>query len=262
MPTEKVPHEAPQSDETQGNKIRVVSRAIDVLTALSNHPDGLSLREIAHYVKLPRSTVQRIVETLEDANVVIAATTTSGYRLGPTMALFAASMRPFDLSKIARPIVMQLSKKTHENVDLSVLAHGKAVIVDQIPGSHPLKFVGTLGTSLPLHATASGKALLASLPGKELEALRPSLELNRLTRNTITTWDGLMEELRSIRTTGLALEREEYLVGFSGIAAPLVGPNGERGALGIPMPTERFQPNEKKLIKDLLSCCQPLHWKA
>ncbi|MBP1626145.1 MAG: Transcriptional regulator, IclR family [Holophagaceae bacterium] len=258
MQTAPLPPEDTKSEDSAGNKIRVVSRAIDVLTALSNHPDGLSLREIANYVKLPRSTVQRIVETLEEANLVIAASTASGYRLGPTIGLFAASMRPFDLTKIARPILMELAQRTNETINLAVLAHGKAVIVDQIPGTFPIKFIGTLGTSLPLHATASGKALLAALPEDELAHLRPHLQLDGLTRNTLVTWEDLLAELSDIRRDGIAVENEEYLVGFSGIALPLRGPNGELGSLGIPVATERFRAARESLIDILQTCSLPL----
>ncbi len=253
--------DSPEPEQKNAEKTRVLSRSYDILMALNNHPDGLSLREICLYVKLPRSTVRRILDTLEEQNIVITASSTSLYRLGPTLALFASNIRPFDITKIARPMLMQLADKTGENVNLCVVAHGMAVVVDQIIGIYPLHTVTTIGTSIALHATASGKALLATLSEKELEALRLQIKLAPLTQNTMTDWDRLLLEIETIRATGVAIDREEHQVGVNGIAIPIKSPGGENGAIGIAMPTHRFQARERELIERLLQDTQDLHWK-
>nr|WP_320134066.1 IclR family transcriptional regulator [uncultured Holophaga sp.] len=242
--------------ENESSGIRVIARAADILLALSNHPDGLSLREIAQLVRLPRSTVQRIVYSLEEANLVIAASPTSGFRLGPTLTLLAEAVRPFDIARMARPLILQLASETGETVDLSILTHGKAVVVDQISGVHPLKAVSTTGSSLPLHGTAIGKALLAALPQRELEAIKPHLQLKALTRNTNLSWDKLMPELETVRETGLAFDHEEYMIGISSVATVLRGPGGELAAVSLPVPSERFRAKEKQLVEALVNRTQ------
>jgi len=239
----------PQPSEKSGEKIRVLSRLYSILRALNDHPDGLSLREISQYVKLPLSTVWRIVSSLEDQNMVITAPTTNAYRLGPTLALFAANIRPFDIAKIARPMFMQLAGRTDESIHLCVVAHGMAVVVDQIFGIHPARTVSTIGTSLPLYATAVGKALLAAMPEKQLEALRPHMPLVGFTENTITDWGKLVAEIEKIRETGVSVDHQEHQQGISGVAIPLKGPGGEIGAIGIPLPTERFQVVGEQLVQ-------------
>ncbi|WP_005037617.1 IclR family transcriptional regulator [Holophaga foetida] len=234
----------------------MIARAADVLLALSNHPDGLSLREISQYVKLPRSTVQRIVNSLEEANLVIAASPTSGFRLGPTLTLLAEAVRPFDIARMARPLIVQLSTETGETVDLSILSHGKAVVVDQISGLHPLQAVSTIGTSLPLHGTSIGKSLLAALPEKDLDALRSQIQLKPLTKNTVVSWDQLSLELDMIRETGLAFDQEEYMIGISSVATVLRGPGGELAAVSLPVPTERYRTKEKQLVEALVTRTQ------
>ncbi|MBP1626393.1 MAG: Transcriptional regulator, IclR family [Holophagaceae bacterium] len=252
----KTTTEAPLTNESEGSGIRVIARAADILLALSNHPDGLSLREIAQFVKLPRSTVQRIINSLEESNFVIAASPTSGFRLGPTLTLLAEAVRPFDIARMARPLILQLATETGETVDMSILSHGKAVVVDQISGVHPLKAVSTIGTSLPLHGTSIGKSLLAALPEKELEGLRSHIQLKPLTKNTITNWDKLMAELKTIRETGLAYDNEEYMTGISSVATVMRGPGGELAAISLPVPTERFRAKEAELIEALMSRSQ------
>lgn len=257
---EKKPNK-PEPIEKNGEKTRVLSRALEVLMTLNNHPEGLSIREICHYVKLPRSTVRRILDTLEEENVVLTPPATSVYRLGPTLALLASNIRPFDIANIARPMVMQLASKTDESVYLCVIAHRRAVVMDLIPGIHPMHMVATMGTSLPLYATACGKAILATLTDEELAELRPQIKLVKLTRNTITDWDILMGEIRKIRETGIALDNEEYQTGVCGIAVPLKGPSGELGSMSIPMPADRFHQIGDQVIQFLFQGTQGLHWR-
>lgn len=243
-------------NENGSSGIRVIARAADVLMSLSTHPEGLSLREIAQFVKLPRSTVQRIVNSLEEANLVIAASPTSGFRLGPTITRLAEAVRPFDIARMAHPLIVQLSTETGETVDFTILSHGKAVVVDQISGIHPLQAVSAVGTSLPLYGSASGKALLAALPPKELEALRPQIQLKPMTKNTTMSWDQLNLELEMIRETGLAFDQEEYMIGITSVATALHGPGGELAAVSIPVPTDRFRAKEKQLVESLVDRSQ------
>ncbi|MBP1627754.1 MAG: transcriptional regulator, IclR family protein [Holophagaceae bacterium] len=260
MPTKFTPLKASDQRNRSGDRILVLSKANDLLMALSGHPDGLSLREISLYVKLPRSTVRRILETMEEHNWVITAPSTTTYRLGPTLAWLASNIRPFDIGKSARPILMQLAERTDESAYLCVVAHGMAVVVDLIPGSYPLHTVATMGTSLPLYATACGKALLATLSDEELGILRDQLKLQPLTKNTKTDWDLLLAEIETIRETGVAIDQEEYQPGICGIAIPLRGPSGELGTISIPMPTERFRTIGESLIQQLLQATQALRW--
>lgn len=123
--------------EAGNGGIRVIARAADILTALSKHQDGLTLNEIALQVGLPRSTVQRIVQSLDDANLVIAASPASGVRLDPALLPLAASVKQLSIAEIASPLIVQLSKDTGETVDMAVLGNGKAVVVDQMHGTFP-----------------------------------------------------------------------------------------------------------------------------
>nr|WP_320133449.1 IclR family transcriptional regulator [uncultured Holophaga sp.] len=253
--------QAPAPLEKAGDKTRLLERAYDILMALNDHPDGLSIREICHYVKLPRSTVRRILETFEDQNIVLTPPSTSVYRLGPTLARFASNIRPFDIANIARPMVMQLASKTDECVYLCVTAHRRAVVMDLITGIQPLHMVAAMGSSLPLYATACGKALLATLNDAELADLKANVPLVRLTRNTHTTWEPILSEIEEIRRTGIALDNEEFQTGICGIAIPLKGPGGELGSMSIPMPSERFHAIGDQVIRFLFEGTQALHWR-
>jgi DNA-binding IclR family transcriptional regulator len=240
------------SEDSASSGIRVIARAADILNALSKHQDGLSLGEIALQVKLPRSTVQRIVQALDDANFVIAASPTSGVRLGPALLPIAAAVKTFSIAELLRPLIVQLSKDTGETIDVAVVGNDKAVVVDQIPGSHPLLAVSALGTSLPLHSSASGKALMASLSPERLHKLKNRLRLSVVTQNSITNWNALEQELNSIRRSGVAIDIEEYVIGICAVAVTIRGPEGEIAAISIPVPKDRFQATRKHLQDTLV----------
>ncbi len=246
---------APQTgkqNDTENGGIRVIARAADILTALGKHQDGMTLGEIAQQVGLPRSTVQRIVKALDDANFLIAASPTSGVRLGPAFLALAASAKQFSIAELARPVVLQLSRDTGETVDIAILGSDKAVVVDQIHGTHPLLAVSAVGNSLPLHCSATGKAILAALPSERLAQLKKRISLHARTPNSITSWDRLERELAVVRRRGIAFDREEYFLGICAVGVAISGPGDEIAAISIPVPTERFNENEKRLTEALL----------
>jgi IclR family transcriptional regulator, acetate operon repressor len=248
-----------QQDEESGSAgIRVIARAADILRSLGKHQDGLTLGEIAQLVSLPRSTVQRIVKALEDVNLVIAASPTGGVRLGPALIALAASAKQFSIDEFVKPAILQISKDTGETVDLAIMGTDKAVVVDQIPGTHPLVAVSETGSSLPLHCSASGKVLLAMLPADRLARIKSRLTLTALTKNSSLSWDTLEREIESIRRTGIAFDREEFRAGICAVAAGVRGPGNEVAAISIPVPSDRFRATEKALTKSLLDRTQAL----
>jgi len=241
-----------------GSGIRVIARAADILKTLGQHSEGLTLREIANRVNLPRSTVQRIVKALDDANFVIAASPTSGVRLGPALTSLAGSAKQIDIVQICRPLLVKLNKDCGETVDFAVFGNDKAVVVDQLPGVHRLVAVTAIGSSLPLHASASGKALLAELAPHELAALRKRYRLVQFTTTTIRDWAELETEIDEIRRDGIAYDKEECFVGIRCVAKCVRGPNGEVGAVSIPVPRERFESTKDNLVQILRRRCSTM----
>jgi DNA-binding IclR family transcriptional regulator len=252
-------NEPDRVDDMQGaSGIRVIARAADILKALGRHPEGMSLREIADSVDLPRSTVQRIVKALDDVNFVIAASATSGVCLSPALSSLAQGASESELLRLCRPSLVKLNKDCGETVDFAVFGNDKAVVVDQLPGVHRLVAVTAIGSSLPLHASASGKALLAEHAPHEFAALRKRYRLVQFTKTTVTNWAELETELAQIRRDGIAYDREECFVGIRCVAKSLRGPNGEVGAISIPVPKERFESTKDELAQILLRRCGTL----
>src|SRR3954454_5169409 len=246
-----------KQDQTKASNVQVISRAAKILRALRNHPKGLSLSQISKEVGMARSTVQRIVTTLEQERFVTSASSNGGYRLGAEIAMLAAAVHS-DLREEIRPFLIKLSHQVNETVDLSVLDNGKVLFVDQIIAPHPLQATSQPGASFPLHCTANGKAILASLPIAEFEKLLPE-QLKRYNDKTITSRDELLKELEAVRKDGVAFAREEHIHGICAVGAVVFDSMGNLNAVSIPLPSTRFYGNEEKLAAALLDTCQTIN---
>ena len=231
--------------------IQGIARAAALLRALEHQPDGMSLGQLAKAVELPRSTVQRIVDALDNEGFVIAASAASGVRLGPALLALAAATR-FHIAEAARQTLEALAKECGETVDLSIADQDKVVFIDQVSGTHRLTAVSAVGVSFPLHSSANGKAALAAMRDDDIVKLRKRLRLLALTPNTITTWERLEREIAAVRRTGLAFDREENSLGICAVAMSIRSPSGEIAALSVPVPTQRFKVDEARLSAALL----------
>lgn len=236
---------------TERQGIQVIARAASLLRALERRPEGLSLGDLAKAVSLPRSTVQRIVDALDKEGFVLAASSSSGVRLGPALLALAAATR-FHIAEAARETLEALAKECGETVDLSLSDQDKVVFIDQVPGTHRLTALSAVGVSFPLHSSANGKAVLAAMPDEEIAKLRRRLRLSAVTPNTITTWDQLDREINAVRRQGVAFDREENSVGISAVSVAIRSPSGELAAISIPAPTQRFEASKNELAKALL----------
>jgi DNA-binding IclR family transcriptional regulator len=239
--------------EPRRNGIQVVARVADVLRALAGSPDGLGLSELALAVGMPKSTVHRLVSALELEDFVTPARA-GKIHLGRGIARLGAATRDSVRDQI-RPFLLSLHRELEETVDLSVLDGATARFIDHIPAPHRLRAVSAVGAVFPLHCTANGKALLATMPEEQANAALPS-RLPALTPKTITTRRDLFDELVRVRTDGVAYDREEHTLGICAVGAVVRDPFGPVAAISVPVPTQRFAGNEAELARVLLETCR------
>jgi DNA-binding IclR family transcriptional regulator len=242
---------SPTNGRSAGQSIQVIARAASVLRALEGEQDGLSLAQIAQRVDLARSTVQRIVDALRAEHFLIAATPTSGVRLGPALIRLAASAS-VEFDQVTRPIMAELSQRLGETVDMSVLKGFSAVFTDQVQGAHRLRAVSAVGETFPLHCTANGKALLSTMPAARFDKYLRS-PLPRFTPATIIRTADLRDEIAACAKAGVAVDNEEHTEGISAVGTAFSDPLGRSIALSIPVPTTRFKKMKPELIKQLLT---------
>jgi DNA-binding IclR family transcriptional regulator len=233
------------------SQVQVIARAAAILRALEDEGDGLSLGQIAQRVSLARSTVQRIVAALEAEKFVIAASPTGRVRLGPTILRLAGSART-DFVAVARPFLSQLSNELKETVDLSVIKKDHLVFIDQVIGSQRLRAVSAVGETFPLHCTANGKAYLAGLDDAAVARLIGTTYEQR-TPHTITRLDELLRDLKTVRKTGVAIDREEHTQGICAAGIVTRDPLGNVVAVSVPVPAQRFASHQRQIVAKLLA---------
>jgi DNA-binding IclR family transcriptional regulator len=242
---------SPRSDAAaRQNGVQVISRAAEILRVLHDSPEGLTLAEVARRVGLPRSTVHRIVGTLELEGFVAGGRADARLRLGPELGRLAATSRT-KLLQVTRPFMEQLAAAVKETVDLAVLRDERVLFIDQIAPSRRLRADSVVGELFPAYCTANGKALLATLSEPALEAVLPR-RLPRLTEKTITSRAELLAELARVRAEGVAFDREEHTERICAVGAAIHDGLGAVAAVTVAAPAERFYGREDELADALL----------
>lgn len=233
-----------------GNGIQVIARAACILRTLENESDGLSPRQIAERVNLPRSTVQRIVNALIEEYLLIGASANGKVKLGPAILRMAANTN-FDFVRHVRSHLEALAKRTGETVDLSQWQGKKMVFLDQIAGKKRLNAISGVGESFPVHCTAHGKAALSFLSNKEIEKLCGA-GLKRNTQKTVTAIPELCKEIEKSRKTHISLDDEEHTEGVCALGTAFRDPLGRIFAVSVPVPSIRFPASRKSISQALL----------
>jgi DNA-binding IclR family transcriptional regulator len=162
---------------------------------------------------------------------------------------------------VARPALVALMRRTGETVFLAALASDRTsiVYVDKLESDHVIRYAGGVGDRRPLHATSSGKAILAFLSEDEREEIFKSLSLDRHTARTVTTLAALRASLGEVRRKGVCVTIEEVVPGASGIAAPVFDHHGRVAwACAIGGPTNRVRPRIRALAAQVKAAARAL----
>lgn len=200
--------------------VQSVDRAVTVLEILGREgPVGVS--ELSRRLGIHKSTVSRLLATLERRGIVEQQADGSRYALGVALARLGRSAREnLDVVTMARPVAEELSRTTGETVNISVLEAGEVVNVDEVNRSDSVLGVSWLGRHTTLHNTSNGKVFLAHLDEQEVERVLGQ-ELVATTAHTLTDPDRLREQLARIRELGYAWQHEELEPGLCAVAAPI-----------------------------------------
>jgi len=205
-------------------RVQSVARAAELLKALGAHGGPASVFDLAERCGLNRSTVWRILATLEDAGLVERDPATGRYEIGYALVALGAAAGHDPLIRRAHPALRALAEACLETASLAVPRGMQLVYVDQVQAPHVMA-ADWLGRATPLHATSTGKALLAWLSEDDIGAALPG-RLERFTDTTITTRPVLRTELAQVRARGYAISRGELEPALWGVSAPVL--DGDR----------------------------------
>lgn len=205
---------------------QAVVRAIHLLKSFNDETPEWHINELAEATQLNRSTAYRLLSTLEQENLLSRNPESNAYRLGPAMiALGGTALRQNDLRHLARPALKKLAEVTGETTTLEILSEGQVLVLDEVSSGYLLGTNRFVGLRLPIHATSTGKAMLAWLPTDEQKAILHQ-PLKAHTSHTITQTEALQANLDKIRQQGYALSLQEIEAGFVAIGAALRNVDG------------------------------------
>ncbi|WP_155956604.1 IclR family transcriptional regulator [Rhizobium sp. CF080] len=217
--------------------IPVIDRMMDVLGQLERRPNGATIRELTALLSLPRTTIYRIVNTLQGHDMVRrddAGAYHLGRRLLSLASHVASGVSEIDLAAFAQPFLDKLSAEIGEGSKLSVIDQDGILVLAAAQGRRQYALTVAPGQRMPIHAGAASKMLLAHLPPEELAAWLAK-PLVAYTPKSLTDPKRLMTELTRIKRLGWAQDRGENAPSIQAFAAPVRDRTGRVvAAISIP----------------------------
>lgn len=206
--------------------VQSVERIFQLIEHLAAHPTGVSLQTLAGETGLAKSTVHRLLASLVGLGYVVQDEENGHYRL--TLKMFELSsgiVDSMDIMGVAKAHLERLSQRTGEAVHL-VIRDGRDIVYIYKTESGPMRMASRVGLRSPLYCTGVGKAILATLPGDELEDIWTHSNVQKLTDKTITDLEELRSQLVEVRANGYAIDDEENELGVRCVAVAIPGPDG------------------------------------
>lgn len=258
-----MPHQAPQIKQNQKppHTILVLEKAMNLLSRFDSSRAEWGVTELSKDLDINKSTVSKILSTLENHRYLVKNTGNRKYKLGLRLfELGSLVASQLDLQKEALVYMEELNKKGGETVHLVVMDDFDIVYINKVESPQSLHIGTRVGGRLPAHCTGVGKVLLAALSPEELNIFLKKRPLRRFTPNTIIDPEHLKEGLAQIRAQGYALDNEEFNGGLMCVAAPIKNYSQKIiGAISISGPTNRIrEKNLEKLISMVKSTAQKI----
>lgn len=227
--------------------VPALDRADMILRLLASSNKPLHPSDLAQRTGLAKSTLYLLLASLEQRRWIEKKA--GGYVIGIGLYVLGCAYVHFDnLQSAFRSTATEFVIEHNEVVQLAVLQGSDVVYLAREDAHRPVRLVSDIGTRLPAHACALGKALLAQLPDEEVLRLLPD-KLSAITDRTITSHEALCDELAEVRRTGLARDLEEVAAGLICFAV-YAGetPMGRQIAVSTSIPTDRLDKKREKFI--------------
>jgi DNA-binding IclR family transcriptional regulator len=241
--------------------VPVVRSTFRILEELA-HTELLGLNEITRSTGIPKSTVFRILNTLQEMGYILRDD--GEYRISPALGHLAGEEASREaLRRLALPAMLDLRDQYGETVNLGIRTFDKVMYLEVVPSEFALRLEERRGASVPAHASALGKAILAFSPRDDVHSLIKGRPLEIITHNTISHPDEFLTELKRVRNAGFAFDRGEGSLLAVCIGAPILDTQGNAiAAMSISGPASRFSPRkDSPVVTSLLKATSELSAK-
>jgi DNA-binding IclR family transcriptional regulator/sugar lactone lactonase YvrE len=221
---------APEDEPPKGRAVaevrgtRLVGKALNLIDLIAAAPGEHRAQSLAEELGLPRSTVYRIINTLQQRGLVRVEASGQGYFPGFRFLEYAQAVWPIpDLPMLAMTELRWLHELSGETVYFAAPGGTNMIIIQKIVSLYPISTGAPLGSLRPLHCSGMGKAYLAALAPAEREALVGRMSLERVTERTITDPAQLRAQIDVFRLRGYAIDDEEFMEGVRCVSAAVPG---------------------------------------
>jgi IclR family acetate operon transcriptional repressor len=228
----------PSSTEVPKSGVQSVHRVLDVIESIADSGGELAIGEIAAASHLPPATAHRLVRTLVDRGYVRQLSDRRyalGFRFVP-LGTTASRM----IGSTAGALLDRLVEELGESANIAILSGDRAEYVAQSSSRHAMRLFTEVGRRVELHCSGVGKAMLATLPDAEIEAIVDRSGLTARTPHTLTTLADLQDALAGVRRAGHALDEQEQELGVRCVAVALPTESGSRLAVSVSGPLTRM----------------------
>ncbi len=227
---------------TSTDRIPTNLRTLLILEVLGKSDQPMTATEINAALGLPKQTVHRLCATLEQNGFLTRQGRSKHYQVARRLREIGVGLLYNSRDHIVRrQILHDVAREVRETVNYVVPEDSGMSYLDRVDTDWAFRIQLPIGTNVPFHCTASGKAFLASLAPKSRLKIVSSLKLTHMTAATHTAPDTLLEELKDIARQGYSLDQEEFLDGMIAIAVPVKDPSGRFvAALAFHGPTQRI----------------------
>jgi DNA-binding IclR family transcriptional regulator len=232
-------------------------RAIQALDMLSCSADGLSLAEMAKRLNTPKSTLFRIMVTLQDHSLVSQDKGRKLFSLGMKLVEWGhAALERVDLKQVAHPFLEQLANDTRESFYLGVLDNLEVILIDRADTPEMWRIVARLGSRSPVHATATGQVLISEATPETVDRVIERTGLKKFTEKTIVNPIQFRKRLEHVRKQGYSITDAEYKPDLCAVAVPIRDHRGGVVASLMTALPSRQANKRKGRVKELITILQ------
>lgn len=245
------------SDPVQGAKS--FSRCINVLQLIADQAQPASIAELLSTIELTRPTLYRILSALEAEGLVLQ-NSDKRYQLGSrVISLAHRALAQTDIRDLARSALEQLRDTLGETVHLAIRNRDELVYVDKIESREVVRMASTIGTRVPFHSSAVGKAFLAALEVAQAHALIDALPMPLITERSTINKESLKNYLKQAREQGYSFESEENEKGIVCFGGAILNAQQQPAAsVSVSVPIFRLKKDHSQYAIALLKACESI----